>query len=322
MNRKIILVTIVTLTIIALLIFIVKYNWKNNNEILKVQGKLENLSNVNIGNATKIICENIYRENDKEKEDTYNIINKEKISKVKELLETQELKELYDDETSKENYIEIKIYNNEGEKQLTVYENNSIKLNEQEYQVNSDLYKNLVSILNPTYYLHDSNLELPNQENCMKMKEKALNKLDENEISEISRKLREAHTTMEFLLMNGTKNLKQSNSIYWNLYNEAEVITEETGEELEFSKDSCFRAVANNIIAIENILNDEEIKEEFNSIYNRLNKAIENKDLAEMFNIHKEIHDYDYWIINYPTHYDSAPAPDWEGIETYYGTII
>ena len=112
MNRKIILVTIVTLTIIALLIFIVKYNWKNNNEILKVQGKLENLSNVNIGNATKIICENIYRENDKEKEDTYNIINKEKISKVKELLETQELKELYDDETSKGNYIEKKIYNN------------------------------------------------------------------------------------------------------------------------------------------------------------------------------------------------------------------
>lgn len=319
---KKLVIGIIIIIVVALLGTMIFFLTKNDENIENINDDLSNIENkIIIENATKIICKNIYEENASQKEDLYNIINQDKINKIIELLENQELNKLYEN-TSEENYIEIKIYNNEGEKQLTVYENNSIKLNEQEYQVNSDLYKNLVSILNPTYYLHDSNLELPNQENCMKMKEKALNKLDENEISEISRKLREAHTTMEFLLMNGTKNLKQSNSIYWNLYNEAEVITEETGEELEFSKDSCFRAVANNIIAIENILNDEEIKEEFNSIYNRLNKAIENKDLAEMFNIHKEIHDYDYWIINYPTHYDSAPAPDWEGIETYYGTII
>lgn len=293
---------------------------RNNENIQNINDDYSNIeSKTTIENVTKIICKHIYEENASQKEDLYNIINQDKINKIIELLENQELNKLYEN-TSEENYIEIKIYNNEEEKQLTIYENNNIKLSETEYQVNSELYKDLISILNPTYYLHNSNLELPSEEKCITMQEKALSGLSENEMKEINTKLRNAHTTMEILLINGTKNLKQSNSIYWNLYNEAEIITEPTGEELEFSKDSCFRAVANNIRDIANILKDKETKEIFNSIYDKLNKAMENKDISELFKIHEQIHDFDYWIINYPAYFDNAPAPDWEGIETYFGT--
>ena len=295
---------------------------RNNENIQNINDDYSNIeSKTTIENVTKIICKHIYEENASQKEDLYNIINQDKINKIIELIESQELNKSYES-TSEKNYIEIKIYNNEEEKQLTIYENDSIRLNETEYQVNSELYKNLISILNPTYYLHNSDLELPSEEKCKKMQEKAINGLNENQVEEISRKLREAHTTMEFLLINGTKNLKQSNSIYWDLYNEAEAITEPTGEELEFSKDSCFRATANNIMDIVNIIKDEEAVGLFNSIYEELNKAMENKDIAELFETHKQIHDLDYWIINYPAHFDVAPAPDWEGIETYFGTKI
>lgn len=293
---------------------------RNNENIQNINDDYSNIeSKTTIENATKIICKHIYEENASQKEDLYNIINQDKINKIIELIESQELNKSYES-TSEKNYIEIKIYNNEEEKQLTIYENNNIKLSETEYQVNSELYKDLISILNPTYYLHNSNLELPSEEKCITMQEKALSGLSENEMKEINTKLRNAHTTMEFLLINGTKNLKQSNSIYWNLYNEAEIITEPTGEELEFSKDSCFRTVANNIRDIANILKDKETKEIFNSIYDKLNKAMENKDISELFKIHEQIHDFDYWIINYPAYFDNAPAPDWEGIETYFGT--
>ena len=317
---KKLVIGIIIIIVVALLGTMIFFLTKNDENIENINDDLSNIENkIIIENATKIICKNIYEENASQKEDLYNIINQDKINKIIELLENQELNKLYEN-TSEENYIEIKIYNNEEEKQLTIYENNSIKLSETEYQANSELYKNLISILNPTYYLHNSDLELPSEEKCVTMQEKALSGLSENEKKEINTKLRNSHTTMEFLLINGTKNLKQSNSIYWNLYNEAEIITEPTGEELEFSKDSCFRAVANNIIDIANIIKDEETKEIFNSIYEKLNKAMENKDIAELFEIHKQIHDFDYWIINYPAYFDDAPAPDWEGIETYFGT--
>ena len=317
---KKLVIGIIIIIVVALLGTMIFFLTKNDENIENINDDLSNIENkIIIENATKIICKNIYEENASQKEDLYNIINQDKINKIIELLENQELNKLYEN-TSEENYIEIKIYNNEEEKQLTIYENNSIKLSETEYQANSELYKNLISILNPTYYLHNSDLELPSEEKCVTMQEKALSGLSENERKEINTKLRNAHTTMEFLLINGTKNLKQSNSIYWNLYNEAEIITEPTGEELEFSKDSCFRTVANNIIDIANIIKDEETKEIFNSIYEKLNKAMENKDISELFEIHKQIHDFDYWIINYPAYFDDAPAPDWEGIETYFGT--
>lgn len=317
---KKLVIGIIIIIVVALLGTMIFFLTKNDENIENINDDLSNIENkIIIENATKIICKNIYEENASQKGDLYNIINQDKINKIIELLENQELNKLYE-KTSEENYIEIKIYNNEEENQLTIYENNSIKLSETEYQANSELYKNLISILNPTYYLHNSDLELPSEEKCVTMQEKALSGLSENEKKEINTKLRNAHTTIEFLLINGTKNLKQSNSIYWNLYNEAEIITESTGEGLEFSKDSCFRSVANNIIDIANIIKDEETKEIFNSIYEKLNKAMENKDISELFEIHKQIHDFDYWIINYPAYFDDAPAPDWEGIETYFGT--
>ena len=319
MKRLVIgIITIIIVILLGTMIFFLRRNGENmeniNDDLSSIEDKII------IENATKIICKNIYKDNASQKEDLYNIINQDKINKIVELLNNQELNELYEG-TSEQNYIEISIYDNEQEKHLTIYENN-IKLDEKKYKINSELYKDLVNILNPTYYLHNSDLELPNQDTCKKMQKKSLNGLTESETEEVSKKLREAHTTMEFLLINGTKNLKQSNSIYWNLYNEAEAITEPTGEELEFSKNSCFRATANNIMDIVNKIKDEETVELFNSIYEELNKAMEYKDIGEIFEVHEKIHDYDYWIINYPAHYDTAPAPDWEGIETYFGTTM
>ena len=319
MKRLVIgIITIIIVILLGPMIFFLRRNGEKMENISDDLSSIED--KIIIENATKIICKNIYKDNTSQKEDLYNIINQDKINKIVELLNNQELNELYEG-MSKQNYIEISIYDNEQEKHLTIYENN-IKLDEKKYQVTSELYEDLVNILNPTYYLHNSDLELPNQGTCKEMQKKSLNGLTESETEEVSKKLREAHTTMEFLLINGTKNLKQSNSIYWDLYNEAETITEPTGEELEFSKDSCFRVVANNIKDIANIIKDEKTKEIFNRIYEELNEAMENKDIAELFEIHKQIHDFDYWIINYPARFDVAPAPDWDGIESYFGIKI
>lgn len=316
---------LIVATVIIIIIFVgitILFLANNNNDVGTNSNNSDSIENkINLGEISEIVCKNIYNNDGKQQEDLYNIINKENIKKVKELIENQEIIESNNGKNS-ENYIEVMLNDNEEKLQIIVYESNNVRINEKSYNINTNMYSDLLNILQQVYYLHDSDLELPSEEKCVTMQEKALSGLSENEKKEINTKLRSAHTTMEFLLMDGTKNLKQSNSIYWNLYNEAEIITEQTGEGLEFSKDSCFRAVANNITDIANIIKNEEVKEIFNSIYEKLNKAMENKDIAELFELHKQIHDLDYWVINYPVYFDSAPAPDWEGIETYFGASI
>ena len=316
---------LIVATVIIIIIFVgitILFLANNNNDAGTNSNNSDSIENkINLGEISEIVCKNIYNNDGKQQEDLYNIINKENIKKVKELIENQEIIESNNGKNS-ENYIEVMLNDNEEKLQIIVYESNNVRINEKSYNINTNMYSDLLNILQQVYYLHDSDLELPSEEKCVKKKKKALSGLSQNKKKEINTKLRNAHTTMEFLLMDGTKNLKQSNSIYWNLYNEAEIITEQTGEGLEFSKDSCFRAVANNITDIANIIKNEETKEIFNSIYEKLNKAMENKDIAELFELHKQIHDLDYWVINYPVYFDSAPAPDWEGIETYFGASI
>lgn len=165
MKRLVIgIITIIIVILLGTMIFFLRRNGENmeniNDDLSSIEDKII------IENATKIICKNIYKDNASQKEDLYNIINQDKINKIVELLNNQELNELYEG-TSEQNYIEISIYDNEQEKHLTIYENN-IKLDEKKYKINSELYKDLVNILNPTYYLHNSDLELPNQDTCKK----------------------------------------------------------------------------------------------------------------------------------------------------------
>ena len=322
-KRIILIITIIVATIIGLLMLLIKnnFNERNNNENSDNQEYIENLSNINIGNVTKIVCKNNYKENEKEKEDIYNIINKEKINKIVNLIEEDKINEITNNITNID-YIELSFFNIDKEINLIVYNNNSIRINGNDYKVNNELYNEIIKILKDTYYLHKSNISVPSTEESKEMQSRALNGLKDEDIKEVQKKLRNAHVTMEYLLIDGTKNLKESNSVYWELYNNAETITEPNGEKLDFTSNDCFNAIAKNINKIKEIVKDANVKKDFEEIYKRMQNAMENKDIAEMFKIHEKIHDYDYWIINFPAYFDTAPAPDWEGIEIYFGNKI
>lgn len=52
-----------------------------------------------------------------------------------------------------------------------------------------------------------------------------------------------------------------------------------------------------------------------------LQKAMDKHDIEGCFKVHETIHDYDYWIINYPVYFDTFPATDWGGVDIYFGNI-
>lgn len=172
------------------------------------------------------------------------------------------------------------------------------------------------------YYLHDSNLKLPSDDECNKMHEKVIEGLTEKELLTVSKKIREIHMTMEFLLIDAVKNLKDPNSKYWILYIDNTPIIEDSGDGLIFSDEHCFKYVLDNIKNIENILKDKDAKQILSNLYIRFNKALTEHNIAECFEVHKTIHDFDFFMINHPVHFDKAPPADWEGINTYFGIKI
>jgi hypothetical protein len=48
--------------------------------------------------------------------------------------------------------------------------------------------------------------------------------------------------------------------------------------------------------------------------------AVKNHDLGSIFTVHEVIHDWDYYVINYPISYSIEP-PDWGGIDEYFGHL-
>ena len=172
------------------------------------------------------------------------------------------------------------------------------------------------------YYLHDSNLELPSDEECNEMHEKVTEGLTDKELLTVSKKIREIHMTMEFLLIDAVKNLKDPNSKYWILYIDNTPIIEDSGDGLIFSDEHCFKYVLDNIKNIEKILKDKDAKQILSNLYIRFNKALTEHNIAECFEVHKTIHDIDFFMINHPVHFDQAPPADWEGIYTYFGIKI
>ena len=53
----------------------------------------------------------------------------------------------------------------------------------------------------------------------------------------------------------------------------------------------------------------------------KLQSGMNNHDLSECFEVHKILHDLDYWISSYPiSSFTVAPA-GWGGIDCYYGLI-
>ena len=62
-------------------------------------------------------------------------------------------------------------------------------------------------------------------------------------------------------------------------------------------------------------------KEKIKNIHINLQKAMDRHDIEGCFKAHEAIHDYDYWIINYPAYFDTFPATDWGGVDVYFGNI-
>lgn len=186
------------------------------------------------------------------------------------------------------------------------------------FKLSDEDFTSIEKLTDVKYYLHDSNLEKPSEDTCYNMQKLILSGLSDVEITTLKTEIHNIHSLLEFYLVDRVNILKDANSIYWEPATIDEIFTQPNGVKFQSYGFWQFRDSLQELLKLD--LNDTTRNMIKDLIY-KLQSGMNNHDLSECFEVHKILHDLDYWIISYPiSSFTVAPA-DWGGIDCYYGLI-
>ena len=188
------------------------------------------------------------------------------------------------------------------------------------YYISKNAFQNIVFYNYPKFYLHKSELETPNNYNCLEAQKLVFEGLNTNEIENIKEIVRISHSYLESLLVSSVITLKEPTSPYWNTYITGEKMKDIiSGAVFLCGDEYCFNYTLNSIKSITKIIKNEKVLNDLNLYINTLQEGIDNHDLAKCFEAHEIIHDYDVWIIEYPIQNLKIEPVDWSGLKVYFG---
>jgi len=186
------------------------------------------------------------------------------------------------------------------------------------YNISERTFYDILAFTTQKYYLHQSDLKLPSKEKCKAWQNDALKGLDDESKERLSKNYRRLHSAIEDFLLSNVAKLKEPDSIYWEpLLNPKENTVLDDGTTIKNSE--YFRILK----IFDEVTSDIKHKKTLNAVKMMCEdfaEAINNHDLGAVFAVHEYIHDYDYYVINYPVQYSMTP-PDWGGIDEYFGRI-
>ena len=186
------------------------------------------------------------------------------------------------------------------------------------FKLSDEDFTSIEKLTDVKYYLHDSNLEKPSEDTCYNMQKLILSGLSDVEITTLKTEIHNIHSLLGFYLVDRVNILKDANSIYWEPATIDEIFTQPNGVKFQSYGFWQFRDSLQELLKLD--LNDTTRNMIKDLIY-KLQSGMNNHDLSECFEVHKILHDLDYWIISYPiSSFTVAPA-DWGGIDCYYGLI-
>ncbi len=189
------------------------------------------------------------------------------------------------------------------------------------YNISEQAYLDILAFTSRKYYLHQSDINLPEKEICISFKNQALSKLNSEEKKFVSKEIREAHIMTENLLLDSVSLLKEPDSPYWDSFITGEKSADPFSGEVYTQKEYCFNGVSEKIQNAYDTVKNDEVKNYLKIICEDLQSACDNHDIGSLFTVHESIHDLDYFGINYPAHFELLAPPDWNGINIYFGHL-
>lgn len=290
--------------------------------------RADNISVHFSGNITQIVATNNITSAPKE----YVIDNEEKIAAFTELLATTNWGTPRSELEADTDYVNYKFEFKTEEETITtlnicshfpglfgiaeiIYDGKSTV-----YNISERTYLDILAFTTQKYYLHKSDLEQPKKEQCLEWQRDALAGLSESEKKEFCEAFKWLHIQIEEFLLGNVSLLKEPDSIYWKRY--------------ELKRDEVFKDPISGIESIDNtyhimldyfetlisLAKDTEIRNALTVMKSDYINAFKFHDICSLFSVHEVIHDYDYYVVNYPISFSTAP-PDWGGLDDYFGRL-
>lgn len=188
------------------------------------------------------------------------------------------------------------------------------------YNISEETYYDILAFTTQKYYLHKSDLDLPEESQCLKWQSKVLNGFTEEEKQIFCQNFKYLHLQIENFLLGRVSSLKEPDSVYWEIYelDRDEVFTDPfTGTQ---GIDNSYHIMLDYFEALIATVKDEKTKTTIITLKSDYINAFKNHDIGSIFTVHEVIHDYDYYAVNYPISFSIAP-PDWGGIDDYFGHL-
>lgn len=194
--------------------------------------------------------------------------------------------------------------------------------------------------------LEESILTTPTKEEVLAMRNICLNGMSEEDIIRLTENIKVANLALEhaYIYDNIFQRLSDSDDLYWNYVDfKGEILIGyafEDGEEYDESSGLTYDEYANeygqqvltynrydaeNFILLmgemRDLLNEENLKEDFNIMITYMNNAKETHDVQYVEKIYQILHDMDYYLLRYAPE-DVAPyVSDKSTISKYYGVL-
>lgn len=190
---------------------------------------------------------------------------------------------------------------------------------EKKFYISNKVYKEILAFTNRKFYLHDSPIDEINNEFFENQKVENLYGLDEVTARKVKESIRRLHYQLESFLMSNVSLLKEEDSIYWEY-----VLNEEIFEDPITKTEKKYdikHIVIHELEYIINAVKENQAKERLNEALNIWKQSIEEHSLEGCFEVHKYVHDYDYFAFNYPTRYVYSEFADYQGVDDYFGIL-
>jgi hypothetical protein len=171
------------------------------------------------------------------------------------------------------------------------------------------------------FVLFNSSLPVPDEPVCKQAQKRALSGIDADQIKTVQTLIHGDHWLMEDEILNKSMlaELKSSSSQYWEKWEHIGTIQYPGGEKFENKTDGA--TIIANLGKVNNLIKDSALQTDLRNMQDTVNQAVKNHDVSQFVKLHAMLHDFDYWVINYPAYFHKINPPDWGGGNCYYGIL-
>ena len=189
---------------------------------------------------------------------------------------------------------------------------------EQLYKVPSNLIYKLLDYTNDKISLYESELKEPSEDACLQAQKDVLSGMSDETKINFQNRVRNLHSYLENMIKEKTE-ISDPTSPYWDLYTTNNSVVEDVISKVSIATSDILSQKRNEFNNLANLSNNDILKKDFINAANFIDRAKEEHSRLYIYYAYQIIHDYDFFIINYPPYNNLEEGKNYQGIHTYFG---